>query len=446
MLDKNYIKPIPKKILARIQAFDRKRYKTPNGNTRFYSYLATWKKELVNVTVAVRHYKEQWFCKQVAVHGLNSPNTLVKDVEYIMIAGYVVGWYDIKACARKKHWEDGLWYSYSDRKYFNMYAPTVNLNYLKRFPEYQYSEYANASYNDILSFLRIYKEFPEAEYLIKSGLKHYAMNKMILRQVRKDKSFHKWLIAHKDSAMENGRYYCEALLQAYRKHIPISQVQKFEERKRHLIHDYHGKMIVKLVINKGVVGEYERFFKYLDKQGISDYLYLEYIRACDNLNLDCKNDQIRYPNNFHRWHDLRIAQLHKNQRKESRHEKEMLARNFLIAAEKYLPLAGFTNDEDYAIFLAKSPAELVKEGRALSHCVGYNGYDKKMANEETIIFFVRKINELDKPFVTLEYSIKQKKILQCYAYGNQKPEDKVLEFVNNKWLPYANQQLEKIAA
>ena len=29
---------------------------------------------------------------------------------------------------------------------------------------------------------------------------------------------------------------------------------------------------------------------------------------------------------------------------------------------------------------------------------------------------------------------------------NTKPEEKVLEFVNKKWLPYANQQLEKIAA
>ena len=115
-------------------------------------------------------------------------------------------------------------------------------------------------------------------------------------------------------------------------------------------------------------------------------------------------------------------------------------------AKKYLPLAGFTGDEHYAVFIAKSPAELIEEGNALSHCVGYAGYDKKMAREETLIFFVRKLDELDKPFVTLEYSLKTKQILQCYAYNNQKPEDTVLEFVNNKWLPHANQQLEKIAA
>jgi len=55
MLDRNYIKPIPKTIVAAIKRKDKNRYKTPCGNTRFYSYLSTRKKELVKVTVAVRH-------------------------------------------------------------------------------------------------------------------------------------------------------------------------------------------------------------------------------------------------------------------------------------------------------------------------------------------------------------------------------------------------------
>ena len=122
MLDVNYIKPIPKTIIASIKREDKKHYPAPCGNTRCYSYLATWHKELVKITVAVKHYKKRWYCKQVAVHGLRSENALVKDVEYFTIAGYVVGWYDIKACARQNCWEDGKWYS-CNRKYFDMYAP-----------------------------------------------------------------------------------------------------------------------------------------------------------------------------------------------------------------------------------------------------------------------------------------------------------------------------------
>ena len=100
MLDRNYIKPIPKTIVAAIKREDKKHYKTPCGNSRCYSYLATWHKELVKITVAVKHYKEKWYCKQVAVHGLRSTNALVKDVEFYYVAGYIVGWHDIKASSR----------------------------------------------------------------------------------------------------------------------------------------------------------------------------------------------------------------------------------------------------------------------------------------------------------------------------------------------------------
>ena len=69
MLTKEMIKPIPKYIVTLIKRKDKKRYSKPFGGTRFYSYLATWKKELVKVTVAVRHYRHKWIYKQVAVHG-----------------------------------------------------------------------------------------------------------------------------------------------------------------------------------------------------------------------------------------------------------------------------------------------------------------------------------------------------------------------------------------
>ena len=197
---------------------------------------------------------------------------------------------------------------------------------------------------------------------------------------------------------------------------------------------------------------------------MSEYLYLDYVHAWNYLSLDLSDDTIRYPSNFHRWHDIRLQQYktvrEEKQRKENalrarerrKREKERklqeakLAKDFLITAKKYLPLAGFTEDEHYAIFLAQSKTELINEGNALSHCVGYNGYDKKMAREETLIFFVRKLEELDTPFVTIEYSLKTKQVLQCYAHKNSKPDDNVLNFVNNKWLPHANQELARIAA
>ena len=71
-------------------------------------------------------------------------------------------------------------------------------------------------------------------------------------------------------------------------------------------------------------------------------------------------------------------------------------------------------------------------------------YDQKFVREESLIFFVRNKEDIQTPFVTLEYSLKNHKILQCYADHDTKPEDNVLDFVNKVWLPYANRKLRKI--
>ena len=97
------------------------------------------------------------------------------------------------------------------------------------------------------------------------------------------------------------------------------------------------------------------------------------------------------------------------------------------------------------VILAQSPAELVNEGAILKHCVGHMGYDKKFANEKSLIFFVRTKDNPTEPYVTVEYSLKDKKVLQCYAKGNKKPDADVENYITTIWTPYANKTLKKIA-
>lgn len=55
MLTEKDIRPVPKYILKKIEREDAHRFPFPEKQVRFYAYLAIWKKELVKVTVAVRH-------------------------------------------------------------------------------------------------------------------------------------------------------------------------------------------------------------------------------------------------------------------------------------------------------------------------------------------------------------------------------------------------------
>lgn len=92
---------------------------------------------------------------------------------------------------------------------------------------------------------------------------------------------------------------------------------------------------------------------------------------------------------------------------------------------------------------AKTPAELVYEGKYLHHCVGDMGYDAKMSKEKTLIFFIRKTAEPSVPYVTAEINPKSGKLLQCYGDHDTKPDDDVMSFVNEQWLPRIENLISK---
>ena len=71
------------------------------------------------------------------------------------------------------------------------------------------------------------------------------------------------------------------------------------------------------------------------------------------------------------------------------------------------------------------------EGATLHHCVA--GYCKRIANQETAVFFIRKTEEPDKPYFTLE--LQDKKVIQCRTEHNKSygAEPEVFAFVD-QWM------------
>ena len=63
---------------------------------------------------------------------------------------------------------------------------------------------------------------------------------------------------------------------------------------------------------------------------------------------------------------------------------------------------------------------------------------------KTRIFFIRAKEKPDTPLATLEYSLKNRKVLQCYEEYDHKPSEDVLHYVNKVWLPHANRKLKEI--
>ena len=80
-----------------------------------------------------------------------------------------------------------------------------------------------------------------------------------------------------------------------------------------------------------------------------------------------------------------------------------------------------SEDEEFIIRLPLKLSEIVEEGSKLSHCVG--GYTDRHATGSTTILFLRKKNDVNKPFYTIEcHGTDPKKgitVSQIHGYGNR---------------------------
>lgn len=444
MITEQDFKPIPTNILKKIRQVDEKRYPTPCGCRRFYSYLTKWKNELVKVTVAARHHKKQWYCKQVTIHCLHSSVSYVKDLIYYSAYGYFVGWHDLGLYKNPKDYEDGLWYKNQYPTLFSFQSPIVNLDFLKRFPEYKYCPYDIYYGDNIFYFLRLYEEYPQIEYLIKNGFRHLSLSKQILKQVGKDKAFRRWLIEQKEELSKHN-YTVHTILHAYKWKWTLTETNIFEKRKKEMINKT-SKPLTTFFKGKSL----KKFFEYVDEKKIDYNSYRDYLNACLKLEWDMTQKKNLFPHDFLTWHDIRINEYASKKVQIDKKEYQRFVEKFAKIAHKYLSLQSYSNG-DYIVFIAQSPKELVAEGKKLHHCVGKMGYDQKFVKQESLIFFVRNIKKPKQPFFTVEYSPKRKSILQCQGFEHCSPTENVRDFVYNQWLPHANNELallrkEKLAA
>ncbi|MDE6275733.1 MAG: PcfJ domain-containing protein [Clostridia bacterium] len=439
MLKIEDIKPIPKYMLKLIYKQDKTHYPAQNKITRFYSYLTKFGGNLVKVIVACRNYRSKWYCKQVVIRDIHSPHCLIKDINFIMLAGYVVDWYAQGLTKTAKWWSYDTW-DYIDNKYFNLCPTTINVEYALKFTKYKYSAVDLYRGFDTLKYLKLYEEYPHAELLVKLGLSKLATSKTILRKTKQDKKFCKWIIRNK-SELSTQYYYISTILHAYQTSRPLSIVQNIEYTlKNFKSKDTAANIRALFKTEKDIL----TFLEYIKKQNTNMRSYSDYLDACNYLELDMSQNKNRFPNNFRQWHDIRIDEYRTARALKDEQERKDLYIKFASIAEKYLPLQR-DKDNAYIVVIARSPADLIREGEILHHCVGSMNYDQRMIREESLIFFIRDKNSPDVPFVTVEYSLKQHKVLQCYGDRDSRPNEQVLNFVNKKWLPYANKKLKQIA-
>ena len=135
-------------------------------------------------------------------------------------------------------------------------------------------------------------------------------------------------------------------------------------------------------------------------------LWPDYLRMLRDSDCDLTDQKLVYPNSLKREHD-------KMSRKITQIKDEKLSEDFEERAESNEWLA-FRGKKLSAI-IPKHLTELYEEGRRLNHCVG--SYARSVVDGGCIIAFLRKNDDLDSPYCTVE--VRGKHIVQARGYSNR---------------------------
>lgn len=156
--------------------------------------------------------------------------------------------------------------------------------------------------------------------------------------------------------------------------------------------------------------------KYLTAQQIQhEQDYFDFTGWLREMGYDMRNEFNIYPRDFKAKHDEMEKAYTKFKDKQHREDVKKFNR-LLKKLRKDVSEDNPVNYKALGLFirLPYEASELKKEGEALHHCVAT--YIDRVMKGETAIFFVRKLEEPDKPYYTLEW--KDHKVAQCRGSHN----------------------------
>ncbi len=164
--------------------------------------------------------------------------------------------------------------------------------------------------------------------------------------------------------------------------------------------------------------------------------WTDYVEVCSKLKYDISNHFILFPRNLEEAHDTTFKRWDVKRKKaeaaRERREQKKIAKLYPQIMEKYA-----METAKYIITAPESADQLVKEGQELHHCV--SNYISRMARKECVILFIRKKEEPDTPFYTME--IAGGKVRQCRGMRNKDTDqEKVIKRLLDKF------EKEKLAA
>lgn len=148
--------------------------------------------------------------------------------------------------------------------------------------------------------------------------------------------------------------------------------------------------------------------------------YHDYLRMCKELQYDVKNSFVLFPHMLKDAHDSAAKTLRDRHTAE---QEKAIADSFDEWQKRYQ-----YQSKELMMIPPHSAKEIADEGAALHHCVRH--YVKKVAEKESVILFVRNVDEPDKSLCTVE--VRDGQVVQTRGFDNEDPPAKIKAFIE-RW-------------
>ena len=168
----------------------------------------------------------------------------------------------------------------------------------------------------------------------------------------------------------------------------------------------------------------KRIAKYLAENEICSHDYQDYLNQCRKLQYNLHDTAISMPHHFMDMHTRLTEIINLQELEKARKYKRKC--EILFEKNKAMRDSMEYQSGNFMIHLPKNAEEIVQEGCALQHCVG--GYAKRHMEGRLHILFIRKAEDPDKPFYTMEVNTNGR-IIQVRGYKNCDPTPEISEFV-----------------
>ncbi len=415
---------IPREIIQEIRKKDIELYSGVANFTRYYAYISSAPFSKTVVAVKSNPKTNKLIAKKVIYIDGITEKRWVRDINFGYVCGYQVCWSDeLRGRKSQDSWREVNWKCGVNAVYVGV--SQVN-------DEYRYAALEECTEQgvDLFEYLKIWREHQKVEFLARMGLGLYAIQKSIVARCEKSRDFVHWL-RNKAEFIKFYKPNAKVLIKAYLTGNSIETCQEVD--------NFFGSSPQRDIKAKIPYGERKHVMQYLCENKISRILYTDYIKACIALKLNLSDTKNTRPKDFMYWHDARIAEKDAIEMTKRAEEAEKLKDKFSDATKRYMELQ--CQIRGFSIILARTPAELTAEGEFLHHCVGSNLYTLKVINGESLIFFVRK--EEKTPFVTVEYSLTEKTVVQSYGDHNSRPTKEVIDCLT-EWQIYANEKVKSL--